>query len=77
MRYACQIWGQSHSKTFDMIRSAQSKALETLNFKQSMEPSEPLVTNWSLCPRGHWDLGCVSNWLVSFNNIVTISRIGL
>ena len=44
MRYACQIWGQSHSKTFDMIQSAQNKSLETINFKQSMEPSEPLVT---------------------------------
>ena len=42
MRYACQIWGQSHSKTFDMIQSAQSKALRIINIKQSMEPSEPL-----------------------------------
>ena len=42
MRYACQIWGQSHSKTFDMIQSAQNKALRIINFKQSMEPSEPL-----------------------------------
>ena len=41
MRYACQIWGQSHSKTFDMIQSAQKKALRIKNFKQSMEPSEP------------------------------------
>ena len=44
MRYACQIWGQqSHSKTFDMIQSAQNKALiKIINFKQSMELSEPL-----------------------------------
>ena len=42
MRYACQIWGQSHSKTFDMIQSAQNKALRIINFKQSMEPSESL-----------------------------------
>ena len=44
MRYACQIWGQqSHSKTFDMIQSAQNKALiRIINFKQSMEPPEPL-----------------------------------
>ena len=42
MRYACQIWGQSHSKTVDMIQSAQNKALRIINFKQSMEPSEPL-----------------------------------
>ena len=41
MRYACQIWGQSDSKTFDMIQSAQKKALRIKNFKQSMEPSEP------------------------------------
>ena len=42
MRYACQIWGQSHSKTFDMIQSTQNKALRIINFKQSMELSEPL-----------------------------------
>ena len=42
MRYACRIWGQGHSKTFDMIQSAQNKALRIINFKQSMEPSEPL-----------------------------------
>ena len=42
MRYACQIWGQSHSKTFDMIQTTQSKALRIINFKESMEPSEPL-----------------------------------
>ena len=42
MRYACQILGQSHGKTFDMIQSAQSKALRIINFKQSMEPSESL-----------------------------------
>ena len=41
MRYARQIWGQSHSKTFDMIQGAQKKALGIKNFKQSMEPSEP------------------------------------
>ena len=45
MKYACQIWGQSHSKTFDMIQSVQSKALRIINFKQSMEPSEPLYQN--------------------------------
>ena len=33
MRYACQIWGQSHSKTLDMIQSAQNKALRIINFK--------------------------------------------
>ena len=27
MRYACQIWGQSHSKTFDMIQTTQNNAL--------------------------------------------------
>ena len=27
---------------------------------------------WILCPRGHWDPGCVSNWFVSLNNIATI-----
>ena len=43
MRYACQIWGQSHSRTFDMIQSTQTKVLlRIINFKQSMEPSEPL-----------------------------------
>ena len=42
MRYACQIWGQSHSKTVDMIQSAQNKALRIIIFKQSREPSEPL-----------------------------------
>ena len=42
MRYASQIWGQSRSKTFDMIQSAQNKALRIINFKQSKETSEPL-----------------------------------
>ena len=42
MRYACQIWGQSHSKTIDMIQNAENKALRIINFKQSMEPSERL-----------------------------------
>ena len=42
MRYACQSWGLSHSKTFDMIQSAQTKTLRIINFKQSTEPSEPL-----------------------------------
>ena len=42
MRYACQIWGQSHSKTFDMIQSTQNKALRIINLIQSIEPSEPL-----------------------------------
>ena len=42
MRYACQIWGQSHSKTFDMMQSTQNKALRIINFIQSIEPSEPL-----------------------------------
>ena len=42
MRYACPIWGQSHSKTVDMIQSVQNKALRIINFKQSMELSEPL-----------------------------------
>ena len=42
MRYASQIWGQSHSKTFDMMQSAQNKAFSIINFKQSMELSEPL-----------------------------------
>ena len=38
----CQIWGQSHSKTFDMIQNAQNKALGIINFKQSMESSKSL-----------------------------------
>ena len=42
MRWACQMWGQIHSKTFDMIQSAQSKALRIINFKQSMESFESL-----------------------------------
>ena len=43
MRYACQIWGQSHSRIFDMIQRMQNKVLlRIINFKQSMEPSEPL-----------------------------------
>ena len=42
MRHACQIWGKIHSKTVDMIQSAQKKALRIINFKQSMEQSEPL-----------------------------------
>ena len=42
MIYACQIWGQSHSETFDMIQSAENKALRIINSKESMEPSEPL-----------------------------------
>ena len=37
MRYACQMWGQSHSKTFDMIQSTHNKALRIINFKQSMD----------------------------------------
>ena len=42
MRYLCQIWGQILIKTFDMIQCAQNKALRIINFKQFMEPSEPL-----------------------------------
>ena len=42
MRYASQIWGQIDSKTFDMIQCAHNKALRIINFKRSMEPSEPL-----------------------------------
>ena len=42
MRYAFQIWGQSHSKTFDVVQSTQNKALRIINFKQSMAPSQPL-----------------------------------
>ena len=42
MRYACQIWGQIQSKTFDMIQHAQNKAIRIISFKQFMEPSEPL-----------------------------------
>ena len=42
MRYACQIWGQIQSKTFDMIQRAQNKAIRIISFKQFMEPSEPL-----------------------------------
>ena len=42
MRYACQIWGQIQSKTFDIIQCAQNKALRIISFKQFMEPSEPL-----------------------------------
>ena len=38
MRYVCKTWGQSHSKTFDMIQSAQNKASRIVNFKQSMKP---------------------------------------
>ena len=30
MRYTCQNWGQSDSKTSDMIKSAQNKALRSL-----------------------------------------------
>ena len=37
-----RIWGQSHNKTFDMIKTTQSKALRIINLKQQMEPSEPL-----------------------------------
>ena len=42
MRYTCQIWGQSHSKTFNIIQTTQNKALRIINFKQSIKPSEPL-----------------------------------
>ena len=48
MRYACRIWGQGHSKTFDMIQSAQNKALRIINFKHSMEPSEPLYQKFKI-----------------------------
>ena len=48
MRHACQIWGQSHSKTFDMIQTTQNKALRIINFKQSMEPSEPLYQKFKI-----------------------------
>ena len=37
MRYACQIWSQTHIEKFDMIQSTQNKALRIINFKQSME----------------------------------------
>ena len=33
MKYACQIWGQIQSKTFDMIQCAQIKALRIISFK--------------------------------------------
>ena len=42
MRYACQIWGQIQTKTFDMIHCAQNKSLRIISFKQLLEPSEPL-----------------------------------
>ena len=42
MRYACQIWGQIQTKTFDMIHCAQNKPLRIISFKQLLEPSEPL-----------------------------------
>ena len=42
MKYACHIWGQVQSKTFDMIQRAQNKALRIINFKYFMEPSESL-----------------------------------
>ena len=42
MRYACQIWGQIQTKTFDMIQCAQNKPLRIISFKQFLEPSEPL-----------------------------------
>ena len=42
MRYACQIWGQIESKTFDIIQRAQNKALRIISFEQFTEPSEPL-----------------------------------
>ena len=45
MRYACQIWGQSHSERFNMIHSIQNKALRIKSFKKSMERSEPLYQN--------------------------------
>ena len=47
MRYACQILGQSQSKTFEMIQNAQNKALRITNF-QSMEPSEPLYQKFKI-----------------------------
>ena len=31
----------------------------------------------NLCPRGHWDPGCVYNWFVSSNNITTVWTISL
>ena len=36
MRYACQVWSQSHSTIFDMLQNAQNKALGIIYFKQSM-----------------------------------------
>ena len=33
MRYACQRWGQSYSKTFDIRQYAQNKVLRKTNFK--------------------------------------------
>ena len=42
MRYARHTWGQTQSKTFDMIQLAQNKALRIKNFKQFMKPSEPI-----------------------------------
>ena len=46
MKYACHIWEQVQSKTFDMIQRAQNKALRIISFKQFKEPTEPLyITN--------------------------------
>ena len=32
---------------------------------------------WNLCPRGHWDPGCVYNWFGFSNNIPPIWTISL
>ena len=48
MRYACQIWGQIQSKTFDMIQRAQNKAIRIISFKQFMEPLNLYITNRKL-----------------------------
>ena len=42
VKYACHIWRQVQSKTFDTIQRTQNKALSIISFKHFMEPSEPL-----------------------------------
>ena len=49
LRYGCQIWYQSNSKTIrEKIEILQKKALRIMSFSDSREPSSPLFKEWKI-----------------------------
>ena len=68
--HACHIWGQVQSKTFDMIQRAQNKALRIINFKQFMDPSEPLYNQLKINSLKNNII--LNNCLFVFDNLTNI-----